>query len=467
MRSTSAQILETALALQRAPGERFRLRERPLTPGIIHLMEIAAGSPQALQAAAAELGEAEPALVEAARFYLEQVLFADPEADAYRILGVPPHVQQETIRVHQRWLQRWLHPDRALAGDASVFATRVNHAYAQVRTAELRHAYDVRLAEARLAGASAPIAEETLRRWEGGDDRARSAVGRRSRWLLATALISCAVLAVLIVRNPDNIASWEEGVEEGQAPIDVPRSAPAIEDRDFGILDAALALPAAERMPGNRSEPHAPIAPSGPPPVMRAAASRPLDASGQAASAYSPLVRQAKRPVAATATAVAMPGSVAPREHRPASARIPETPDSAQLHRQPTENIAASIGSSSALGDSSLPEATLAMQRMQLARQRADQVAGYLGASSGVYPLWNDPDVEASADRIRGAINARGGSFGLSGAVWKLDADRATLNADYACRTASAGPCEGRLILDLVWREGLWFVRRIALAPSA
>src|SRR5690606_26352766 len=90
LRSPAAQILETALALHRAPGERFRLRERPLPRGLVHVMEIAAASPQALAEAARELGEDEDTLLEAARFYLEQVLFAAPDADAYRILGVAP-----------------------------------------------------------------------------------------------------------------------------------------------------------------------------------------------------------------------------------------------------------------------------------------------------------------------------------------------------------------------------------------
>ena len=164
VRSAAAQILETALALQRAPGERFRLRERPLPDGLVHVLEVASGSSQALASAAAELGEPEPDLLDAARFYLEQVLFAAPDATAYRVLGVPQDASPELIRIHHRWLQRWLHPDRAQAGDASVYATRVNQAWATLRTPESRHQYDVQLAEARLAGAAAPLPAATVRR---------------------------------------------------------------------------------------------------------------------------------------------------------------------------------------------------------------------------------------------------------------------------------------------------------------
>src|SRR5690606_41473420 len=95
LRSPTAQILETALALQRAPGERFRLRERPLPDGIVHVLEIASGSPQALAGAAAETGHGEQELLEAVRFYLEQVLFAAEDADAYRVLGLAPDAPQE------------------------------------------------------------------------------------------------------------------------------------------------------------------------------------------------------------------------------------------------------------------------------------------------------------------------------------------------------------------------------------
>src|SRR5690606_6110089 len=195
LRSPTAHIPETALALQRAPGERFRLRERPLPDGLVHVLEIASGSPQALAAAAAETGHAEQELLDAVRFYLEQVLFAAEDADAYRVLGLARDAPQDTIRVHHRWLQRWLHPDRAQAGDATVFATRVNQAWAQLRTPALRHDYAVRLAEARLASGDAPLPADTVHRWEQVDAPAASH-GGRSRWLLAAALAACAVLAV-------------------------------------------------------------------------------------------------------------------------------------------------------------------------------------------------------------------------------------------------------------------------------
>ena len=49
-------------------------------------MRIAAGSPEACEAAVAKTGEPTAVVIEAARFYLQHVLFR-PEADCYRILG--------------------------------------------------------------------------------------------------------------------------------------------------------------------------------------------------------------------------------------------------------------------------------------------------------------------------------------------------------------------------------------------
>jgi hypothetical protein len=480
LRSPAAQILETALALQRAPGERFRLRERPLPPGVIYLIEVAAGSPPAMRAAAAELGEPESVLVEAARFYLEQVLFADPDANAYRVLGVPSDVAHETIRIHHRWLQRWLHPDRARAGDASVFATRVNQAFAQVRTPEQRHAYDVGLAEARMAGATAPLATETLRRWEHGDEIAHAGVGRRSRWLLAVAALCCAVLAVLIVRNPQKAAVWQGADEGGWTAVAAAHDTPAIEDRDLGILSDALSMKSSAPAPVHAPQFQAPPVQEPMTQEPGVQDSRVQDSRVQDSRVQEPSVRtpvQAAQ-VAGVDPAPAVPAGIVRRPiavpQRPAgkSPAEPEQPLPAQPlvvavgapAAQAPEAVAA-VPKTVAAG--AIPASVSADERLRLAEQRADQVVAYLGARPGVFPLWNDPGAEDQANQLRNALNARSGSLVLTGAEWAMEADNASLAAAYRCRTASKGECAGRMTVDLVWREGFWFVRRISLAPPA
>jgi hypothetical protein len=475
LRSPAAQILDTALALQRAPGERFRLRERPLPVGILQLIEVAAASPQALQASAAEMGEPEPVLVEASRFYLEQVLLADPDADAYRTLGVAPDAPFDTIRTHHRWLQRWLHPDRALAGDASVFATRVNQAFAQLRTPELRQAYDVRLAEARMAGAAAPLTPETLRRWEHGDEAAPSGVGRRSRWLLAAALVSCVVLAVLIVRNPQNAVEWHpDGEGAASVATNEVHDTPAIEDRDLGVLSDALST--ATDSPSPVPPPAASV--PAPPAQSRAAEpAPPQPARPQPAPVAAPppriLAAEIKKPPAAVAETMPSRRESTPlpaaRQAPPAPATRVSSPPVVQVAAVAPAALAPEPAAAPALPAPAPPPpaaATLSPERMRLAEEGVGQVVGYFRAEPDAFPLWNDPAVQARTTQLRGALNARHGSFELRDLDWKVGTDDASLDATYRCRPAAPGACGGRLMVDLVWRQGYWFVRRVSLAPS-
>lgn len=436
MQSTGKQVLELALALQKAPGERFRLRDRPLSPGIVDVLEIASGSAHALGSAAAELGEPEGRLLEAARFYLEQVLFAVPDADAYRILGVPPDAAQETIRGHHRWLQRWLHPDRAQAGDATVYATRVNQAWAQLRTPEARHAYDVRLAEVRLAGAPVPLAAATRRRWD-PDETPSPRVGRRSRWLLSAALLSCAVLAVLVVRRPETVEPWQFPETSAPPPAQVHT---AIADSDRGSPNEVLD-PAPAPVVATRSVPLPPAAPS------------------------MPTLRSPPRAISADVVAPAKPVRVAMRPPLRAPARtlaeavvspaVPVAPAGAPA-------MAAVDGPAAGAGD-----LELLLDRKRQAEQRIQQLAAFLAAGAGATPLWNDPQIYDHAVHLRARIGARQGSqLQLSQTVWRLQPDNASLTAAYLCRGAT-GLAQGHIDVQLVWREGLWLVRSIDLAPSA
>ena len=454
VRSPAAQILETALALQRAPGERFRLRERPLPDGLVHVLEVASGSAQAVAVAAAELGESEPDLLEASRFYLEQVLFAAPDATAYRILGVPQDATPDLIRIHHRWLQRWLHPDRAQAGDASVYATRVNQAWATLRSPELRHQYDVQLAEARLAGASAPLPAATVRHWE--HDELAPTHGRRSRWLLGAALVACAVLAVLVVRHEQGPEPWSPGagnavVESDQSPTDQP----AIEDRDLGILAEALAIattPApVEPTHGRLPDPTPALLPDPLPVGAAQAATLSLPATPVAARAAPRREMHSPRPhlVGAAQSATKPPARVqVAARAAPASEPLePQLVGAAQTPAKPAE------------------PPTVLLERMHQAEQRVAQVTAYLAAEPGAAPLWNDVQTQAAAERVRNRISTKGGAFEFAPPAWNLQRDNATLSVDYQC--AGCRVSRGRIDVQLVWREGLWLVRGVGLAPAA
>ncbi len=127
-------VVELALDLARMPALARSLVVPPLPPNIIELIRIAAASPEACQGAVAQTGEPRHIVIEAARFYLQQVLFR-PDADCYRILGIQPTASRETARNHMRWLLEWLHPDRNNNSWDAVYAERVLKAWREVSAA--------------------------------------------------------------------------------------------------------------------------------------------------------------------------------------------------------------------------------------------------------------------------------------------------------------------------------------------
>jgi len=126
-------VIELAFDLSRMPALARRPGLPPIPSDIIELMRIAAASPEACEAAAAKTGEPTAVVMEAARFYLQHVLFR-PEADCYRILGLEPNASRATARSHMRWLLQWLHPDRNQNGWDAIYAERVLKAWREVST---------------------------------------------------------------------------------------------------------------------------------------------------------------------------------------------------------------------------------------------------------------------------------------------------------------------------------------------
>jgi len=129
-------VIELAIDLARMPALARRTAITSLPPNIIELMRIAAASPEACQAAVAHAGEPRHVVIEAARFYLQQVLFRQ-DADCYRVLGIQPAASRATAREHMRWLLEWLHPDRNTNNNSwdTVYAERVLQAWREVSAA--------------------------------------------------------------------------------------------------------------------------------------------------------------------------------------------------------------------------------------------------------------------------------------------------------------------------------------------
>src|SRR5215471_3533816 len=131
---TQPHVIELALDLARMPALARSSVAPPLPPNVIELMRIAAASPEACRAAVAQTGESTLVVIEAARFYLQQVLLR-PDADCYRILGIKPTASRATARSHMRWLLEWLHPDRNNNNWDAVYAERVLKAWREVSAA--------------------------------------------------------------------------------------------------------------------------------------------------------------------------------------------------------------------------------------------------------------------------------------------------------------------------------------------
>src|SRR5215472_3976224 len=127
-------VIELALDLARMPALARSSGAPTIPPNVIELMRVAAACPEACHAAVAQTGEPTTTVIEAARFYLQQVLFR-PDADCYRILGIKPTASRATAREHMRWLLEWLHPDRNKGSWDAVYAERVLRAWREVSAA--------------------------------------------------------------------------------------------------------------------------------------------------------------------------------------------------------------------------------------------------------------------------------------------------------------------------------------------
>jgi hypothetical protein len=128
-------VIEYALDFARVPALARNAVAPTLPPNIVELMRIAAGAPEACEAAASNSGVPAAAVIEAARFFLQHALFR-PEADCYRILGIDPGASRATARNHMRWLLEWLHPDRNSNSWDAVYAERVLKAWREVSASQ-------------------------------------------------------------------------------------------------------------------------------------------------------------------------------------------------------------------------------------------------------------------------------------------------------------------------------------------
>ena len=116
-------------------------RAEPLPAGVDLLLRIAAGEAEAEGTAIASTGRSLDLIRQAAIFFIEQVLLC-PNSDSYRVLGADLCASNGELRRNMALLARWLHPDKDPHGQRSVFASRVNQAWNDLKTPERRASYD-------------------------------------------------------------------------------------------------------------------------------------------------------------------------------------------------------------------------------------------------------------------------------------------------------------------------------------
>lgn len=459
--------LQLALGLYRAPSHRFAARGLRLPAGIGQVLHLATGAPEVVAEAARVSGEPEDVLIQAARFYLQQVLFVS-DADAYRMLGVTPDAPASQIRDHHRWLQRWLHPDRC-DGEEAIFASRVNAAWAQLRTPEVRRAHDVRREEDPRPGHTGNAVAGRL--WV---PDVEGAPPDRFRLLALAAIFGCLVLVVLLARRQDPASDWSMPA----VPLPV---AP-----DAAQSDATRVRNAVRPKDAVASRPR-------PQPIRRAVAA----SSAHPPLAHPPFARIAMVPHKTAPASASKPAPLArvPESHRE-SAAVPRRAPAASLASRRKSQSPISVSTAAAAEVASQPRlpgiaagsadvraalplidtlpatADDPLLRLELAGNCTRQVVRYLADPRvRIPPVWNDLASQLRAQRHQRALQVRLGNAGritiaLDDPQWHLGRDQSSLLAVYRVRRGAAVAETGLLTLALVWREGMWLVRDISLEPA-
>lgn len=122
-----------ALELTQSPHLAAAMRRQELPSDVIVPIRLAAGCPETAWEAMQSTQLSSEILRDAARTYLQLVLFTD-EGDCYRVLGVQRGASRSQMREHMRWLLEWLHPDRNSGEWESVYAERVIQAWRDAKT---------------------------------------------------------------------------------------------------------------------------------------------------------------------------------------------------------------------------------------------------------------------------------------------------------------------------------------------
>lgn len=432
----SGNALAVALALLRTPSMRTSLRQRSLPEDVGELIELAAGEPGRVAMAAGGTGETPEQVLEAARFYVREVLlFAG--ADAYRVLGVTRGASPEQIKLHHRRLQHWLHPDRRGNDWESIFATRINAAWNDLRSPERRALHGARHAQAGMAGESTPAPHRVLvSRWRAAPFQGHRGLGGLA---LGAGVAGCVLLAVLVDRQARAPAP-EWNPTRGETVDPTPPSLATT--FDAAIERAGALLQSAPRPSEPAADPEVDASTVAAPGLVEPAVSHPDPAAPTPVKPMPAVARLAY--IAWVEDATADSGTIA----------APEPPARSTTHDQPSPlPMAAAIDA--ALAPAAPPPATVTPERVGLARRCGSELTRYLARDSGhVPPIWRSVAVQDAATAIRTRLD--GGRVRFGAPEWRIAADHASMTT--TLRRAGANAV---LHAEFAWRDGLWLVERV------
>ena len=476
MTTGSDDALDVALGLLRAPALRGELRTRPLPAGMGELLGIASGSTDRAHAAAARTGHAQGELLEASRFYVQQVLLAEG-ADAYRVLGVARGADHAAIRDHHRLLLRWLHPDRNEGAQwESAFATRVNAAWTQLRSSEAISDYDARLDAAVGQGAgqgSRPSPSGGLRaparslRLDG--DAPESRAGPFAVAGLGLACIALAWLAVQREGELDRLRDAASNVVSGvAADVATPAQMPTHpESQEQAPTPSQAAL--SQRVASARRAPPPPptVARVVEPPRATPAVADVRDVRPQAAPPQVPAPTAAAPPPIRRATPAPQDTSASSIAHAAASSRIGVPEQSPPPPSSPS--TAAPNAPAPALQSSSAPSDPL--QLMHEAEATVGALTAYLTQADAPSPAFLDPTVRLEALGARSRLHARLDArqrrdMEIQAPAWTLDDRHAALLGAYRIRGTRGTQETGLLRLQLARHDDAWRVSELQLEPA-
>ena len=477
---TREDALSLAIDLFRAPTLRHAARAQPVPVHTRELLQLATGQPARLAEASAHTGVDAADLLEASRFFVREVLLY-PDADDYRVLGLRPGADLDSLKTHYRLLLAWLHPDRVQSEAEQAFAARVNAAWNRLRAAP----QDAPADPAPPPAVTPPSAFAP--RWIRLDpeDTTRP---RRHIVLPVLLLALCALLLWVATRpppapdaaRPGTTAAADASLFDGlvlqpktddQAPAPAPAPAIAAAPR----ADAPAPAPAPS--PARAAAPATPVAlpaVSTPARAITAPAARTPGAATGSAPEASTAARAPAAPLAITAATTSAPAAQQASRRMPAPAPTPAATVPTATSASTPENAAhASTAHVTALAsdeDTPIPTATATPRHPELAGERLDALLAFVTRPQTIPPpIWRNVQAMDEAERIRGMLLAHGSAgaptIQAAHARWTHRPDRAFAVVPVVWPAPDARV--QRLHAELTWRDDDWRIESLLLEDPA